>query len=76
MLRYVSQMVGWWQPNPTLSPWQQGNGELPLDYNNNQEFDEADGLFNGPQYQSAEVCGQVTAAWYEKVWSWYSQAAT
>ena len=30
--------------------------------NNNQEFDGADGLFNGPQCQSAELCGQGIAS--------------
>lgn len=42
---------------------QRDNGELFLDYNDNQYFDGADGLFNGPQCQSAELlCGQGTAS--------------
>jgi hypothetical protein len=42
---------------------QRDNGELFLDYNDNQYFDVADGLFNGPQCQSAELlCGQGTAS--------------
>ena len=37
-------------------------GELFLDYNDDQDFNGADGLFNGPQCQSAELCGQGIAS--------------
>lgn len=33
-------------------------GEIFLDYNSNQQYDEADGLFNGPQCGTPELCGQ------------------
>jgi hypothetical protein len=35
--------------------------EIFLDYNNNGQFDTADGLFNGPQCNSANACGQGSA---------------
>jgi hypothetical protein len=35
--------------------------EIFLDYNNNGQFDGADGLFNGPQCNSASGCGEGTA---------------
>jgi hypothetical protein len=35
--------------------------EIFLDFNNNQQFDSADGLFNGPQCQSANLCGSDIA---------------
>jgi hypothetical protein len=35
--------------------------EIFLDYNNNGQFDAADGLFNGPQCNSADSCGQGSA---------------
>jgi hypothetical protein len=37
-------------------------GEPFLDYNNNQSFDEADGLFNGVQCIDSELCGTGVAA--------------
>ena len=56
---FIDHSEAWWDDNEN---GQLDNGELFLDYNNNQAFDEADGLFNGPQCQSAELCGQGTAA--------------
>lgn len=35
--------------------------EIFLDYNSNGQFDLADGLFNGPQCNSSNVCGQGSA---------------
>jgi hypothetical protein len=35
--------------------------EIFLDYNNNGQFDMADGLFNGPQCNSTTACGQGSA---------------
>lgn len=35
--------------------------EIFLDYNNNGQFDIADGLFNGPQCNSSTTCGQGSA---------------
>jgi hypothetical protein len=32
--------------------------EIFLDYDNDQQFDAADGVFNGPQCESANLCGQ------------------
>jgi hypothetical protein len=37
-------------------------GERFLDYNNNEQFDEADELFNGTQCQSTTLCGEGSAA--------------
>lgn len=37
-------------------------GEPFFDYNNNQQYDLADGLFNGPQCGSPELCGQGVAS--------------
>jgi hypothetical protein len=42
---------------------ERSNGELFLDYNDDQDFNGADGLFNGPQCQSAQsLCGQGIAS--------------
>ncbi len=38
------------------------SGEPFLDYNNNQVFDDADGLFNGAQCIDSALCGMGTAA--------------
>jgi hypothetical protein len=38
------------------------NGEPFLDYNNNQEFDQADGLFNGTQCLDSLLCGTGNAS--------------
>jgi hypothetical protein len=35
--------------------------EVFLDYNNNQQFDGPDGLFNGPQCTASTLCGEGTA---------------
>jgi len=40
---------------------QRDPAEIFLDYNNNQQFDQADGLFNGPQCLSATLCGEGIA---------------
>lgn len=37
------------------------DSEIFLDYNNNGQFDMADSLFNGPQCNSANACGQGSA---------------
>lgn len=49
-----------WRDDDEDGEW--SPGEPFLDYNNNQTFDEADGLFNGVQCIDSELCGTGNAA--------------
>ncbi|WP_340678887.1 Ig-like protein, group 1, partial [Paraglaciecola sp.] len=49
-----------WRDDNNDKQW--NSGEIFLDYNNNQEFDGADGLFNGSQCIHASLCGQDNAS--------------
>jgi hypothetical protein len=67
--RFVSQFDGVtgfvdiseaWRDDNEDGQW--SSGEIFLDYNNNEQFDEADGLFNGFQCGASELCGQGNAS--------------
>lgn len=49
-----------WRDDNDNGEWDAG--EIFLDYNNNQTFDSADGLFNGQQCTHPNLCGQGDAA--------------
>jgi uncharacterized Fe-S cluster protein YjdI len=49
-----------WRDDNEDKQW--NSGEVFLDYNNNQQFDSADGLFNGSQCTHSTLCGQGNAS--------------
>ena len=56
---FVDYSEAWLDDNENLE-WD--TGERFLDYNNNEQFDVADELFNGTQCQSTHLCGEGSAA--------------
>ncbi|GAC18606.1 Ig-like domain-containing protein [Paraglaciecola arctica] len=56
---FVDYSEAWLDDDENLE-W--NSGERFLDYNNNEQFDEADKLFNGTQCQSSSLCGEGSAA--------------
>jgi hypothetical protein len=55
---FIDHSEAWRDDNANLV---KDDSEIFLDYNNNGQFDVADSLFNGPQCNSANTCGQGSA---------------
>jgi hypothetical protein len=55
---FIDQSEAWRDDNANLV---KDDSAIFLDYNNNSQFDVADSLFNGPQCNSVNTCGQDSA---------------
>jgi hypothetical protein len=55
---FIDQSEAWRDDNANLV---KDDSVIFLDYNNNSQFDVADSLFNGPQCNSVNTCGQDSA---------------
>jgi hypothetical protein len=57
-ISFIDQSEAWRDDNANIV---KDDSEIFLDYNNNRQFDVADSLFNGPQCNSVNTCGQGSA---------------